>query len=193
MFSYIETDATGRNVYTTIPVDGEQTCGGIGTCEFKIQWNDANSVWEFIADQGNGDFAESYVIYTNASTSSPNPPSLILGTWKENGSVTQSECGGDLSVSNAILTGDVQDEELSALSIFNSNVVTVYPLPANHLVQIKTELTIKKLVVFDLQGKRVKQKAGNLKQLDVSHLKPGLYFLKIETRGGLLFKQIMVN
>jgi hypothetical protein len=43
-----------KKIYITTPVDGDQSCGGLGTCEFKIQWNNALTRWEFLADEGNG-------------------------------------------------------------------------------------------------------------------------------------------
>lgn len=193
IFSYIETDATGRNVYTTIPVDGEQSCGGVGTCEFRIQWNDADSVWEFTADDGNGDFGSPYVIYTNTVASSPNPPSLILGTWVENSSITDSGCGGNLSPSNAVLTGNVQDEELSMADSAVADMVRVYPVPAKHSIQIKTTVNIDSLVLFDVFGKAVVRKFSAIDNLDVSGLKSGVYFLKIETSQGNVLKKITVK
>lgn len=193
IFSFIETDATGRNVYTTIPVDGEQSCGGVGTCEFKIQWNEGDSVWEFIADSGNGDFISPYVIYTNTTPSRPNPPSLTLGTWVENTAVTESGCGGDLNTSNAVLTGDLQDEELSITYIAINDVLRVYPLPAKNTVKIKTTANMVSVVVYDVLGNAVAYKISNLNEVDVSHLNSGVYFLKIETDRGQVLKKITVK
>ena len=79
VFSKIGTDATGRNIYITTPVDG-QDCSGLGTCEFKFQWNSSTSKWEFLADRGDGDFINPNLIYSNTSSSAPNPPDLSLGT-----------------------------------------------------------------------------------------------------------------
>ena len=105
-------DATGRNVYVTTPVDG-QDCSGLGSCEFKLQWNNTSEKWEFLADSGDGDFVNPNVIYSNSSASSPNPPDVSLGTWVENTSITNGRCGGNLTVANSTLIGAVQSSVLS--------------------------------------------------------------------------------
>ena len=53
VFTKTGTDGTCRNIFTTTPLDGAQECGGIGTCEFKLQWSTVESRWEFLADDGN--------------------------------------------------------------------------------------------------------------------------------------------
>src|SRR5688572_23378108 len=97
IFDLETTDVSGRNVFSTSPADGNQSCGGLGTCEFKILWSTARSRWEFVADSGNGDFVNPHVIYYNTSASIPNPPGLSLGTWVENTATTISSCGGSLN------------------------------------------------------------------------------------------------
>ena len=62
VFNKISTDVYGRNVYQTTPIDGAQDCGGLGVCEFQISWNDSQNRWEFMADDGNGDFSSTYLI-----------------------------------------------------------------------------------------------------------------------------------
>ncbi|AUS04874.1 T9SS type A sorting domain-containing protein [Pseudotamlana carrageenivorans] len=193
IFDFISADATGRNVYSTIPIDGSQTCGGIGTCEFKLAWNDASAVWEFVADDGNGDFSNSYVIYSNTTPSSPNPPSLSLGSWVENTSVTESHCGGALSTSNAVLTGDVEDSLLSTDDFYLENQISVYPNPVRDLLNIThPHLTIDKVTLFSVLGKLVLE-TNISKKIDVSGLDSGIYFLKIESNKKEIVKKIVVN
>ena len=122
IFNLEGTDGTGRNYYITTPVDGAQTCGGIGTCEFKIIWNDVDAQWEFLADDGNGDFSNPLLIYYNTNPSSPFPPAITAGTWVENTSNTSSDCGGNLTPLNASFTGDLD---------FQAPSVTSVTVPAN--------------------------------------------------------------
>ncbi|MBN2236651.1 MAG: hypothetical protein JW729_03775, partial [Bacteroidales bacterium] len=110
IFNNVGTDATGRSIFRTTPIDG-QACGGLGTCEFEIAWNVANNRWEFTADSGNGNFANPFLIYYNSEATSPNPPDLNSGVWYENTAITQSSCGGDLTALNCTLIGDVQSSE----------------------------------------------------------------------------------
>lgn len=107
-FNKVGTDATGRHIYETTPINGDQPCSGLGTCEFRIAWNAAQNRWEFLADEGNGTFTTPYLIYSNATASKPNPPDLTLGVWTENISITENFCGGNLTPANATLTGGVQ-------------------------------------------------------------------------------------
>ncbi|WP_418264003.1 T9SS type A sorting domain-containing protein [Flavobacterium faecale] len=185
VFNYAGTDGTGRNFYTTTPVNGDQPCGGIGTCEFMIKWNTTNSSWEFIADTGNGDFVNTYLIYSNTSTSTPNPPSLTLGTWTENTSITASECGGNLSSSNATLTGAVQNSTLGISTINNKNPFMVYPNPVKEVLFFESEnTTIERVSIMNTQGQRVINKTGDSKQLNVSSLDKGVYFLNLKSKEG---------
>jgi len=105
VFNNIDTDATGRNIFETNPIDGNQPCGGIGSCEFQIAWNDSNNRWEIYADDGNGTFTSKFVLYYNNENTLPNPPS-ILSVWVEETVITQSLCGSILK-----LEGEVQDPD----------------------------------------------------------------------------------
>ena len=96
-------DGTGRNFYQTNPITGDQPCSGLGACEFRIAFNAVEGRWEILADDGDGDFTTSYVLYYNSSASTPNPPDLTLGTWVENSAATLDLCNAV-----EVLTGDVQ-------------------------------------------------------------------------------------
>ncbi len=37
--SHLPTDAYPANTYETTPINGDQPCSGLGTCEFRIAWN----------------------------------------------------------------------------------------------------------------------------------------------------------
>ena len=72
-----------RNTYVSSPT---LSCGGLGGgfCPVRIIWS--NNRWEIQLDAGSdGSFQASntVVIYYNTSASTPNPPSLNLGTWEE--------------------------------------------------------------------------------------------------------------
>lgn len=192
VFDFDSTDATGRNVYTTVPLDGDQTCGGIGTCEFMIAWNDTNSVWEFIADDGNGDFSSPYLVYSNTSTSTPNPPDLLLGTWVENATITEGDCGGDLSTSNASFTGNVQSTILGIEENQLENMVKTYPNPVDDVIIIKTNLQIDAVEIYNVNGKIVLSKYDDFYRVNVSSLYNGIYFLKIKFIDKFITRKIAI-
>ncbi len=183
VFNQTGTDGTGRNMYTTTPVDG-QACGGLGTCEFKLQWNNTSSRWEFLADEGSGTFTSPYLIYSNASASTPKPPSLFLGTWLENNAITAGSCGGSLTTGNATLSGDVQDTTLSNNEFSINRGIVVYPNPSNDFLNIKSSSVINEITIWSIQGQKVLG-FGNVNTIDVSGLQSGIYITRIQTENGL--------
>ena len=175
-------DATGRNVYITTPIDG-QDCSGLGTCEFKFQWNDISKKWEFIADDGNGDFITSKVIYSNSSTSAPNPPDLSLGTWAENTSVTEGQCGGNLTTANSTLTGAVQSSVLSTSELEGLDF-KAYPNPVKDYLMFSGNLKIKSIQLISLSGQKLSELPLINRKVNLSNLKKGFYILKLDTDKG---------
>ncbi|GAA3515822.1 hypothetical protein GCM10022393_32260 [Aquimarina addita] len=83
-----------RNIYTSSPAG----CT-FGNCGYRIIWNDATSNWEVLLSNDNGATYQVF-LYTNSSASSPNPPSLSLGSWVK----TLSACNNTITA----LSGDVQ-------------------------------------------------------------------------------------
>ena len=182
VFSKTGTDATGRNIYITTPVDG-QDCSGLGTCEFKFQWNSSTSKWEFLADRGDGDFVNPNLIYSNASSSAPNPPDLSLGTWVENTAVTSGGCGGNLSSSNATLTGAVQSSVLST-SDFDRLDFKAYPNPVKDYLVFSGNLKIKSVELISYSGQKLSEFTLINGKVNLSNLKKGFYILKLDTDKG---------
>ncbi len=184
IFNKETTDVSGRNVFTTTPVDGGQSCGGLGTCEFKIQWSAANSRWEFVADSGNGDFVNPHLIYYNTSASTPNPPDLTLGSWIENTVATSSACGGVLTSGNAVLTGAVQSTVLGTADFSINGGVIVYPNPSSEHITVLSKSEIKNLSILNMQG-QVVLKAANSNVANVAMLQNGVYLLRLDTDEGV--------
>ena len=182
VFSKTGTDATGRNIYITTPVDG-QDCSGLGTCEFKFQWNSSTSKWEFLADSGNGDFVNPFLIYSNTSSSAPNPPDLSLGTWVENIAETSGDCGGNLSSSNATLTGAVQSSVLSTSDLDKLDF-KVYPNPVKDYLVFSGNLKIKSIELISYSGQKLSELTLTNGKVNLSNLKKGFYILKLDTDKG---------
>lgn len=174
-------DAFGKKIYITSPVNGDQDCGGLGTCEFKLQWNNANARWEFLADSGSGDFIDPYLIFYNATgnAAATNPPSISVGTWVENSVITNGECGGNLTTSNSTMVGDVQTTFL-AVNEFNQSNITIYPNPATEFINITGLENIKSVKIISSDGKLVSTSL-NTKSINISKIPLGIYFVEIET------------
>jgi len=183
-------DNTGRNTFETTPVDEDSPCGGIGNCEFQIAWNESGTRWEIYADDGNGTFANTYVLYYNTEPSLPNPPSLSLGNWTEETSVTQSLCGAIIS-----LTGDMQDTTLGVRNLLMENQISIYPNPSNTIITIGNfeKWQIQEIDFFDISGRLVMKHMELKSQIDVSKLSKGVYFIKLTTNDQIFLKKLVVQ
>jgi len=181
IFTKTGTDAFNKNIYITTPVDG-QPCGGLGTCEFKIQWNNTLTRWEFLADEGNGTFTTPSLIYYNStgSSSSIRPPSNTFGTWVENSAVTAGQCGGNLTAANSTMTGDVQSSPLGTSDVIKSKI-QIFPNPVSDIIRISGIDSGQTTQIYNLDGQLVRSEPFDQK-IDVSDLAAGVYVLKIITR-----------
>jgi len=184
VFNNTSTDVNGKKIYITTPVDGNQTCGGLGTCEFKIQWNNTQTRWEFLADSGNGDFINPYLIYYNSTgnNSAANPPSNSVGSWVENTAITENGCGGNLSSSNSTMTGDVHTTTL-AVNDLSKGKVQMFPNPVTDYINIQGLDNAKNMLITNMAGQEV-LKTDFQTRLDVSKLAKGIYILKIINSDG---------
>lgn len=183
VFNKTATDTSGRNIYVTTPLDPGQDCSGLGTCEFKFQWNSSTSKWEFLADRGDGDFINPFLIYSNTSSSAPNPPDLSLGTWVENTAETSGGCGGNLSSSNATLTGAVQSSVLSTSDLDRLDF-KAYPNPVKDYLVFSGNLKIKSVELISYSGQKLSEFTLTNGKVNLSNLKKGFYILKLDTDKG---------
>lgn len=182
VFNKTGVDAFNKNIYITTPIDGQQPCGGLGTCEFKIQWNNTLTRWEFLADEGNGTFTSPYLIYYNSTSNNslPLPPNNSVGTWIENAAVTTGACGGNLTAANSTMTGDVQTTTL-ATSEFTKNKIQIFPNPVSDFIRISGMTNGRTIEIYNVDGRLVKSEIFDSK-IDVSQLSSGVYVLRITTK-----------
>lgn len=194
-FSNLGLDSEGRNIFETTPIDGNQPCSGVGICEFRIFWNSSMSRWEFVADDGTGDFSNAFLIYFNTSASIPNPPDLTLGTWVENGADTAGGCGGDLTTANSTLSGEVQSTVLGILNYNLQTEISVYPNPGKDKLFLEGNSlqNISDIYVLNMLGNKVLYYRQYLNYLDISKLTTGVYFLKIKIDNNFIQKKIIVQ
>ena len=85
------------------------------------------------------------------------------------------------------------DVSLDRLSKIEENTfknrISVYPNPTKNTVQIQSESTLLQAELFDLNGKKLH--ISKTKTIDVTALNTGVYFLKITTAGGKLWKKVL--
>ena len=171
--------SNGKVLFSTSPIDGVQECGGIGTCEFLIRWNFTLERWEFLADKGDGDFADPYLIFYNSGGNPAYtiPPGLNVGEWIENTAVTNGACGGNLSKDNASMTGLLQDASLSVDNVSNSKM-QIFPNPVVDIIKVKGINNPKTIIIYNTLGQMIMEKPFS-NEINVSHLKTGTYLLRI--------------
>lgn len=181
-FNKTGVDAFSKNIYMTTPINDQQPCGGLGNCEFKIQWNNALTRWEFLGDEGNGTFTSPYLIYYNSTgnNSLPIPPGNAIGTWVENTAVTNGDCNGNLTAANSTMMGDVQSATLGIQEISRGKI-QIFPNPVSEFIQISGINNGQIMQVYNIDGRLIKSEAFDSK-VNVSLLTPGVYVLKITTR-----------
>ncbi len=73
----------------------------------------------------------------------------------------------------------------------------VYPNPADNYINLESEAYIKSIYLSDITGKIVRHlrfEEGEARRLDVSNLKAGVYFMKLEDdKGQLAIKKIIIK
>ncbi|PIF47753.1 putative secreted protein (Por secretion system target) [Chryseobacterium sp. 52] len=182
VFNKTGVDTFNKNIYITTPVDG-QPCGGFGTCEFKIKWNNTLTRWEFLADEGNdGSFTTPLLIYYNSTgnTGSARPPSNTFGTWVENTAITSGQCGGNLTSVNSTMTGDVHSSPLGTTDVTKSKI-QIFPNPVSDVIRISGIDNGQTIQIYNVDGRLVRTDAFDQK-IDVSNLSAGIYVLRITTK-----------
>lgn len=65
--------------------------------------------------------------------------------------------------------------------------VTLYPNPAKEAINISANSSIEKVTIFNMLGQEIGKLEGgeNSIQMDISHLKPGIYFAKVNSDGSM--------
>jgi hypothetical protein len=74
------------------------------------------------------------------------------------------------------------------------NVASIYPNPANDVVNVKMNNTINKIEVVNMNGQVVAESVINNNEgsINVSNIANGMYFLRIETANGITMNKIQI-
>lgn len=65
------------------------------------------------------------------------------------------------------------------LNEIDDNVLELFPNPSTGLINIKSKIGIEKTLVLDLNGEIIDENEKTREKMDLSHLSPGFYFVKI--------------
>ena len=87
------------------------------------------------------------------------------------------------------------ENETGIPSIEKTQSINIYPNPANDRLYIEAETEIKDVVIYDVYGRRLQSIVNSQQSLsvDLSDLKSGIYFIKINTNKGNIVKRIIKN
>jgi endonuclease I len=118
--------------------------------------------------------------------------SKLVGKKIPVGKVSLTGIVSQYSGTYQLLVRDIADFELQTGNSQQpkiQNQVEIYPNPATNLLNISTNLEIKSVAGYSAGGKMVFIKTNQIKQIDISALQPGIYFLKLETQEGVFINR----
>lgn len=89
---------------------------------------------------------------------------------------------------------ELPDPVLANEEINFSTEISIFPNPANEVLNISTAKKISNVRLHDVSGKLVISKSGeNMNRLDISTLSPGVYILIVRTTDGALLQKKMIK
>ena len=90
---------------------------------------------------------------------------------------------------NGISTPMIDSDCSLATSVFEKNEVSIYPNPSTNTLNISGVSNIVNVKIYNILGQMVQENASAT--IDVSGLKAGNYFIKIETNDGVVSKRFV--
>ena len=86
-----------------------------------------------------------------------------------------------------------QAAPLSVTDLNLDSTLSVYPNPATDTVHITAKVALSSLSLYDVYGKLILKKENDTKNLDVSRLDSGVYFLEIFSNTEKAVKKLIIN
>ncbi len=88
-------------------------------------------------------------------------------------------------------TGDI----ISGIDEYQTSSINVYPNPATYIVNVKSDMQINSVKVYNYLGQIIVNETVNttLYQLNTSQYQSGVYFFQIETNEGIITKRIIIK
>ena len=118
--------------------------------------------------------------------------------------LTKTSDNGFVCTGTSVINGNIESiafkvGENGTLSTFNSfNPFTgfsIYPNPASDILNISilNEFELLSIQLIDINGKLIKQFQVNERQLGISNIPNGQYFLKIEYDNGFITEKLIIK
>ena len=129
--------------------------------------------------------ASGIAIITSVSRGLNKPYTVSISGYNTNtGSVNVNYCDAFINVSMA---------PVSISEISNKSLASIYPNPFNHLINIKSDNIITRVIIYNLVGSEILNKSINNYQfqLPLETIPSGVYFIQIHTNKGVVNKKIV--
>lgn len=81
--------------------------------------------------------------------------------------------------------------DVTGIELIGEDSFTIYPNPTDGLLNLSSNDQIKQIRIFDIQGRTVKQDINNERQIDVSNLDAGLYFVQATINNQVVSKRFV--
>nr|WP_321223192.1 T9SS type A sorting domain-containing protein [uncultured Psychroserpens sp.] len=163
-------DDSKFDINTLVPINGSH--------DYYTRINEQNEV-EFIFENINLPFDDAtndgYVFYKIKTLES-----LVLGDDFSNLAEIYFDFNAPI-ITNTYTT-EIAEDNLSVLDL-NQIKTIAYPNPVNDILTIESDAVIEQTTLYDINGRIISNSSFNksLKQLDMSPLESGIYFLKLES------------
>jgi len=107
------------------------------------------------------------------------------GIYIEDNTVTMPE---DIAIDIIVAPRDTTNAVTEQTSDLN---LTIFPNPVQNKLYLDSKQPIKQVDIIDVTGKQILhlEKEKNIVNIDVSKLKPGMYFVKVYTKNGQSFQK----
>ena len=129
--------------------------------------------------------ASGVAVISSVSRGLDKPYTVSISGYNTNtGSVNVNYCDASINVSMA----PVNISEIS-----NKSLASIYPNPFNHLINIKSDNIITRVIIYNLVGSEILNKSINNYQfqLTLETIPSGVYFIQIHTNKGIVNKKIV--
>lgn len=186
--AYYEDDPGNGTYQYSLGVDGEDIVLPNNTwirLGMSFKRSDGKVIWK-----GPG-----FDVFTNGTTAGENPAEidfLATATYQEG---IENTVASTARFDNYIVRAVAVDGLLGADHFETSQTaISIYPNPANNVININSEKTITKISLTDLNGRTVNEMNYNHTThavLDVSALAKGIYLMQVDNENGTVTKKII--
>ncbi len=172
-----------------------QTSGTHGGELRSVHFSDAQTGWAVGLDwDGTGSYGT--ILKTSNGGSTWGPQTSGTTSWLYSVHFTDAQTGWVVGYDNQQGTGTILKtttggNPVSIRSLVSVPAFSMYPNPAAESIYLKTESSILQTSLIDALGKEQAAFPDHENRLDIRHLKPGLYWLKVQTKDGVSVQKVV--